>query len=412
MTDEKTDENNGHVNRDPLAHLVVLELASILAGPMTGMFLAELGARVIKVENPRTNGDPTRGWKLPSEPTDTDVSSYFSCANWGKESIAVDLTTQGGRELVHDLVRRCDIVIQSFKPGDDEKLALDYASLRHLNPQMIYAQITAYGPEDPRPGFDAIIQAESGFTYLNGESDGPPTKMPVALVDLLLAHQLKEALLLALLKRERTGEGSYIGTSLLKAATASLANQATNWLVGGEIPKRMGSEHPNIAPYGTIYTTRDGRELVLAVGTDRQFQAFAAAIDLPELAAEPRFASNRERVVHRDELNRRVRARIGEIDRAPLLKALESSKVPFGLVNDMREVFEQPQSQALVLDGVVGGVRIRGVRSAVWDGDIAPDRALTAPPIFNEHSQQVFDFIEYTPERIAELRDERAIPQA
>ncbi|MEJ2132141.1 MAG: CoA transferase, partial [Gammaproteobacteria bacterium] len=204
-----------------LEDFVVLELANILAGPMTGMFLAELGARVIKVENPRTGGDPTRGWKLPSEPADTDISSYFACANWGKESIAVDLTTQAGRSLVHDLIRRADIVVQSFKPGDDDKLALDYRRVRPLNPGMIYAQITAYGPEDSRPGFDAIIQAESGFTYLNGDPDGPPTKMPVALVDLLLAHQLKEALLLAILKRERTGEGSFIGTSLLKAATAS-----------------------------------------------------------------------------------------------------------------------------------------------------------------------------------------------
>ena len=159
---------NGEDHGEPLAGLVVLELANILAGPMTGMFLAELGARVIKVENPHTGGDPTRGWKLPSEPADTDVSSYFACANWGKESIAVDIATQGGRELVHDLVRRADIVIQSFKPGDDEKLSVDYASLEPLRPDMIYAQITAYGPADPRPGFGAIIQAESGFTYLNG----------------------------------------------------------------------------------------------------------------------------------------------------------------------------------------------------------------------------------------------------
>ena len=260
------------MSTDLLKDIVVLELANILAGPMTGMFLAELGARVIKVENPHTGGDPTRAWKLPSEPVDSDVSSYFACTNWGKESIAVDLATSGGRELVHELARRCDIVLQSFKPGDDVKLGLDYPTLRPLRPEMIYGQITAYGPEDPRPGFDAIIQAESGFTYLNGDPDGPPTKMPVALVDLLLAHQLKEALLLAILKRERTGEGSFISTSLLKAATASLANQATNWLVADQIPQRMGSEHPNIAPYGTLYRTLDEREVVIAVGTDRQFR--------------------------------------------------------------------------------------------------------------------------------------------
>lgn len=396
----------------PLEDIVVLELANILAGPMTGMFLAELGARVIKVENPRTGGDPTRGWKLPSEPADTDVSSYFACANWGKESIAVDLTTDGGRTLVYDLARRADIVVQSFKPGDDAKLGLDYARLRPLRPNMIYGQITAYGPQDPRPGFDAIIQAESGFTHLNGEPDGPPTKMPVALVDLLLAHQLKEALLLALLKRERTGEGSFITTSLLASAVASLANQATNWLVAGEIPQRMGSEHPNIAPYGAIYETRDGSGVVLAVGTDRQFRAFAEAIGRAELAEDPRFADNPARVAHRTELNQAVAERLARLEQSALVDALKRHKVPFGLVNDMRQVFEQPSTRGLVLEAQHHGRPVRGVRSAVWEGDFAPRRSLSPPPSLDENSKQVLDFIEYDAARIEDLRRQGAIPQA
>ena len=290
-------------------NFIVLELANILAGPITTMAFAELGARVIKVENPHTRGDATRGWKLTTEPVDTDISGYFSCANWGKESIACDFTCAAGREVVHALARRADIVVVSFKPGDEVKLALDYPTLHALNPRLIYGQVTAYGPSDPRPGFDAILQAEAGFTYLNGEPDGPPTKMPVALIDLLLAHQLKEGLLLALLKRERTGQGALVTTSLFEAGVASLANQATNYLVGGQVPRRMGSEHPNIVPYGSILTCADGREVVIAAATERQYRELVRALDLAELAEDPAYATGQQRVQQRDELLARIRAR-------------------------------------------------------------------------------------------------------
>ena len=223
---------------------LVVELANILAGPTTTMAFAELGARVIKVENPTTKGDATRGWKLASENRDTDICAYFASANWGKESIAIDFTKPAGLGVVQDLIRKADILIASFKPGDDKKLALDYEAAKEINPRIIYGQINAYGRDDPRPGFDAILQAEAGFTYLNGERDGPPTKMPVALVDLLASHQLKEGLLLALLKRERTGEGSFVSVSLLQAGVASLANQATNYLTANTIPERMGVRAP------------------------------------------------------------------------------------------------------------------------------------------------------------------------
>ena len=225
----------------PLAGIRVLELASILAGPITGQFLAELGAEVVKIENPATTGDPTRAWRLAGEDTDSSVSAYFSCANWGKRSLALDVADPAGREVIHRLAGTSDIVIASYKPGDDVKLGLDPATLLELEPSLIYGQISAYGRDDPRPGFDAIIQAESGFTFLNGEPDGPPTKMPVALVDLLAAHQLKEGILVALLQRERTGTGRHVHVSLLDAAIASLANQASNYLVAGVVPQRMGS---------------------------------------------------------------------------------------------------------------------------------------------------------------------------
>lgn len=264
--------------------LVVIELASVLAGPAVGMFFAELGARVIKVENSETMGDVTRSWRLSSEPKESDISSYFSSVNWGKQSIAVNATVPEGRRIVYDLVRNADIVIASYKPGDDKKLALDYDTLSGINSQLIYGHVTGYGKEDPRAGYDAILQAASGFTYLNSAPEGSPVKMPIALIDLLAAHQLKEALLLALIRRMESGGGAYIHTSLLQSGIASLANQAANWLVAGHIPERSGSDHPNIVPYGGTFKTRDERDVMLGVGNDQQFRKLCAVLGRPELA--------------------------------------------------------------------------------------------------------------------------------
>ena len=383
---------------------IVLELANILAGPTTTMAFAELGARVIKLENPHTGGDATRGWKLTSEARDTDISGYFTCANWGKESLACDFATDAGRAVVHALAARADIVVVSFKPGDEFKLGLDYATLAALNPRLIYGQITAYGADDPRPGFDAILQAEAGFTYLNGEADGGPTKMPVALIDLLLAHQLKQGLLLALLKRERTGQGSLVTTSLIEAGVASLANQATNYLVGGVVPRRMGSEHPNIVPYGSILTCADGREVVIAAATERQYRELVRAIDLPALAVDPAYATAQQRVARRDDLLRAIRARAAEFDGAELARRLEAAKVPYGFVNDMAAVFAQPGAQRLLLEAEQDGRRLRGVRSLAIGGDAAPRATPAAPPHFDQHREAILrDFLGLPPPEIARL---------
>ncbi|MEX2480260.1 MAG: CoA transferase [Gammaproteobacteria bacterium] len=370
-------------------NFIVLELANILAGPITTMAFAELGARVIKVENPHTGGDATRGWKLVSEPAEGDISGYFSCANWGKESLACDFTCAAGREVVYELVRRADIVVVSFKPGDETKLALDYATLSALNPRLIYGQVTAYGPDDPRPGFDAILQAEAGFTYLNGEPDGPPTKMPVALIDLLLAHQLKEGLLLALLKRERSGHGSLVTTSLFEAGIASLANQASNYLVGGSVPQRMGSEHPNIVPYGSILRCADGREVVIAAATERQYRELVRALDLSELADHPDYATGQRRVQHRDALLDRIRERAATLAADELAARLGTAKVPFGFVNDMAAVFAEPGAQRLLLTGERDGRRFTGVRTLAIGGDAAALQTPPPPPHFNQHAQTI-----------------------
>lgn len=273
-----------HIFKD----MLVLELASVLAGPSVGQFFAELGAQVLKVENAATRGDVTRNWKLASEPSGTDTPAYFCAANWGKASLALDLTQAAQLQQLYSLVQQADIVIASYKPGDAEKLQVGYDTLKNINPRLLYGHITGYGPHDTRAGYDAVVQAESGFMYLNGEAGGPPVKMPVALMDILTAHQLKEGLLVALLQRERTRQGQLVQVSLLQAAVSALANQATNYLVAGQEPQRMGSEHPNIVPYGSVYTGRCGKQLVLAIGDDRQFSRLCAILGAEEMALDPK----------------------------------------------------------------------------------------------------------------------------
>jgi len=396
----------------PLKDIKVLELANVLAGPSVGVALAELGATVIKVENLITNGDVTRTWKLTTEDPKTDISGYFSCVNWGKKSIALDLNKPEGLDVVYRLVKFCDIVLVSYKPGDAEKLKVDYKTLMQHNKSLIYAHITGYGLKNMRAGYDAIIQAESGFTYMNGEPDGQPVKMPVALMDLLAGHQLKEAILLALLNRERKGEGAYIETSLIKAGVAALANQATNWLVGNKIPERMGSEHPNIVPYGKIFYTRDGKPLVLAVGSDKQFAELCSILGKPELAADERFATNFNRVKNRTACNEAVQSLIAQFDRDPLLAELEKRSVPAGGVYNMKEVFEIPEVQELVMDGkTTSDMPIKGLRTVAFSmGENAKPMKLQAPPHYGEHTVSVLkEILGYSAEDINSLIEKKVV---
>lgn len=360
-------------------NLLVLELASVLAGPSVGQFFAELGATVIKLENAATQGDVTRTWKLVGEQPDADVSAYFAAANWGKQSIGLDITQPESLQAMHRLAAHADVVIASYKPGDAEKLRVDYHTLRQLQPRLVYGHITGYGPTDPRAGYDAVIQAESGFMYMNGAPDGPPTKMPVALMDVLAAHQLKEGILTALLRRERTGEGAYVQVSLLDAALSGLANQATNYLVAGHNPQRMGSDHPAIVPYGTVYTCQDGLPLVIAVGGDRQFRRLCQVLGRAELADEGRYAANSARVQHRAELNRLLQALIGKQKRADLLQRLQALHVPAGAVHSVAEALEQAQAKRMQLQQAKGGNGIRQV-AFVCDGMAADN--LSPPPAY------------------------------
>ncbi|MBW6480222.1 MAG: CoA transferase [Bacteroidales bacterium] len=392
--------------KTPLQGLKVLELASVLAGPSVGMFFAELGATVYKIENVTTHGDVTRKWKLPKEDADTDISGYFSSVNWGKSSFAVDLCQEEGLKIIYDLVAECDIVLVSYKPGDAEKLKVDYPTLKKYNEKLIYSHITGYGLQNPRAGFDAIIQAESGFTYMNGQPDGPPTKMPVALMDVLAAHHLKEAILLALYYREKTGKGQYIEASLFKAGVSSLANQATNWLVGKAIPQRMGSDHPNIVPYGTIFKTADGKEIVMAAGTDKQYQQLITALGRPDLATDCKFEKNHGRVIHKEEINGIIQELIVKYTRDEILEILQQKRIPAGGVFNMQEVFEVPEAEPMVLNGrYESGMEIKGVRSiAFTTTDEMSVEELSPPPHYGQHTREILSgVLKYDEKAINEL---------
>ncbi len=369
-----------------LKDLKVLELASVLAGPSVGQFLAELGADVIKVESLRTGGDVTRTWKSSLEKTD-DRSAYFSSVNWGKRSLAVDLTNQQGKDTIYKLVRKSDIVIASYKPGDAQKLGVDYDSIRALNPRIIYGQITGYGSEDERVGYDAVIQAEAGYMSMNGEPGGRSLRMPVAVIDILAAHHLKEGILLSLIHRMQTGEGRYVEVSLIQAGVSSLANQATNWLMTGLLPGKEGSSHPNIAPYGDSFTTSDGGELLLAVGNDKQFHDLCKILGLSEIPHSPHFINNQARVQNRQGLNKLIQEKISDWTSQSLVAALRDFKIPAGLIYNLQQVFSLKEAQALILQN---GSAF-GVRNYVGTSEPA---TLSPPPHFGEHTLSIINSLD------------------
>ena len=362
--------------------LKVLELASVLAGPSVGQFFAELGAEVIKVENTHTGGDVTRTWKVKNEETD-DRSSYFCSVNWGKKSIAVDLNRKEGKAIIYKLVEKSDIVIASYKSGDAEKLGVDYKTVSSLNSHLIYGQISGFGSSNPRVGYDAVIQAEAGFMFLNGEPDGPSLKMPVALMDILAAHHLKEGILLALLQKNQTGKGDFLEVSLLQAAVSSLANQAANWLVAGVTPQKQGSAHPNIAPYGDIFRTLEGHEILLAIGSDRQFTSLCKILNLD--GGNDMYRTNALRVGNRPALNQLLGQNIALLPLDTLVFELRAANIPYGIIKDMPAVFETPEVQRLLLQS---DDRI-GVRTYVGTTFRDGSSHFLPPPHLGEHSQEI-----------------------
>lgn len=330
------------------SNLKVIELAGVLAGPSVGVFFSELGAKVIKIENPKTGGDVTRNWKSEKEDSSNKESAYYWSVNTGKEILFLDITKENDLQKFYSLIKDADILITNFKKGDDAKLKVTCSELRTLNSQLIYASINGFGNESNRTAYDLILQAEAGFMLINGEPDSKPVKMPVALIDLLAGHQLKEAILIALLEREKTKKGSHISVSLFDSAVASLVNQATNWLIGGHLPQAIGSLHPNIAPYGELFSTKDYHTITFAIGSDKQFKSLCELLDVNELINDQKFNSNPNRVKNREELFEILNIEVEKMDFDTLYKKCLELEIPIGKLRNLKEVFELPEAQAML----------------------------------------------------------------
>jgi crotonobetainyl-CoA:carnitine CoA-transferase CaiB-like acyl-CoA transferase len=341
----------------PLRGIKVIETASVLAGPAVGMFFAELGAHVIKLENAKAGGDVTRKWKLPNEDPKSSISAYFSSVNYGKEHRYVDLGSAEGRVMLDELVAQTDVIITNHLAGDAEKLGLQRERLRSLNPTIIHGHVRGYAEDPSRPAYDVVLQAEIGYIGMTGTNADQLAKLPVAMIDILAAHQLKEGLLLALLQRERTGKGAYVEVSLEEAAFTGLINQASNWLMAKQVAKPIGTLHPNIAPYGELFTCADGNRLVLAVGSNEQFKALCGVLDLSDLVHDQHFSSNAKRVSNRNVLAQLLAPAIGGSDREMLLDKFANAQVPAGAVNTLDQALSSPIAERMTIAEMIDGVR-------------------------------------------------------
>jgi len=380
----------------PLAGLRVLELARILAGPWAGQVLADLGADVIKVER-KGAGDDTRGWGPPfveAKSGDHLGAAYFHAANRGKRSIELDFEDDEGRRIVKKLAARSDVLIENFKVGGLAKFGLDQASLRKDNPRLIYCSVTGFGQDGPyaaRAGYDLMAQGMGGIMDLTGSPDGDPQRVGVPVADIITGIYSVVGILSALHQREKTGKGAYIDTALVDTQVGVLSNQALNYLISGKIPKRAGNTHPNIVPY-QVFPVADGR-VIVATGNDRQYQKFCAALGASQLGEDPAYRTNTDRLAKRDELIGKLSALTRELKRDELLDKLEAVQVPAGPINNLAQVFADPQVKHrrmqldLPSDAAKGG-KIPGVRTPiVMDGD--PMASPRPAPRLGEHTAEI-----------------------
>lgn len=382
-----------------LSHLRVLDLSRVLAGPWAGQILADLGAEVIKVERPG-NGDDTRAWGPPflKDPRgeNTSEAAYYLSANRNKQSVTIDFTQPEGQRLVRELAAKSDIFIENFKVGGLKAYGLDYDSLQLENPRLIYCSITGFGQTGPyakRAGYDFMIQGLGGLMSLTGRAEGEdgggPVKVGVALTDILTGLYSTSAILAALAHRDQGGVGQHIDMALLDVQVACLANQAMNYLTTGVSPRRLGNAHPNIVPYQD-FPTADG-DFILTVGNDSQFRKFAEVAGQPQWAVDPRFATNKQRVAHRAELIPLIRQATVFKTTAEWVMALEGAGVPCGPINDVAQVFADPQVQfrglQVHLPHALGGT-VPQVASPIRLS-ATPVEYRRAPPLLGEHTWEV-----------------------
>ncbi|UST53172.1 CoA transferase [Comamonadaceae bacterium OTU4NAUVB1] len=406
-------------SQGPLSHVKVLDLSRILAAPWASQILADLGAEVVKVERPGA-GDDTRTWGPPflkdAEGRDTKEAGYYLAVNRGKRSITVNLDSPEGQEIVRALAMRADIVLENYKAGTLARYGLDEASLRRLNPRLIYCSVTGFGQTGPRrdqPAYDFLIQAMGGLMSVTGEKDGRPgggpQKVGVPIVDLMTGMYTAVSVLAALARRNECGVGDAIDIAMLDVQVATLSNQAMNFLVSGKVPGRNGNAHPNIQPQD-VYACADG-DVILVVGNDGQFARLCGVLGHPEWRTDERYATNAQRVRNIAGLSAALREAFAGWERAALIAALDAAGVPCGPINDVAEVFEEPQVKARGLLRHVphpAGVDVPQVGSPMRFAE-APLRVPAAPPLLGQHSDDILDELGYGAARIAALRAAGAI---
>jgi len=392
--------------RTPLEGITVLDLTRVLSGPYCTMLLADMGARVIKIEQPG-KGDDTRGWGPPFL---NGESAYFLSVNRNKESVTIDFKHPEGRALLNRLVDRCDVLVENFRPGTLAKLGLDYASLSTRHPQLVYCSVSGFGQTGPRrqeSGYDAVIQAEGGLMSITGAADGPPFRLGVAIADIVSGMFAAYGISLALLSRERSGRGQEVDIAMLDAVSALLTYQAGAYFASGHVPRRLGNRHPSIVPYET-FAASDG-DFVLAVGNDDLWKTFCEVADLD---FGDRFATNRQRVMGYDTLRPLIASRLETQTRQYWIDRLTAAGVPCGSVRDIGELFGDPQLRARdmvasVQHETIGSMEVLGVPVKL---SATPGSVRTPPPRLGEHTAAVLAHdLGLGADAIATLREQRAI---
>ena len=385
-----------------LAGLKVLDLSRILAGPTCTQLLGDLGADVVKVENPKTGGDDTRTWGPPfvksANGQDTDLSAYFMSANRNKRSVAVDLSTEDGQRIVKALASEADVVIENFKPGALTKFGLDHATLLAAHPRLVYCSISGFGQTGPnasKPGYDLMAQGYGGVMSLTGEPGGQPMKVGIGIADVMCGMYAAVGILAALRHRDATGEGQHIDLALVDSQIAWLINEGVNYLTSGAVPQRRGNGHPNIVPY-QVYAAADGH-VILAVGNDSQFARFADWLGHPELAEDQRFATNPARLANRDVLNATIEPIMSMRSMAQITAGLEAIKVPVGPVNTLDQVFASDQVAArdmqIDMDSAAGPVHLIGNPLKLSKTPVTYRRA---PPTCGQDTEEVLAALKAT----------------
>jgi crotonobetainyl-CoA:carnitine CoA-transferase CaiB-like acyl-CoA transferase len=392
----------------PLSGFVIVDLTRVLSGPYCTMVLADLGARVIKVEHPG-KGDDTRHWGPPFLGKE---SAYFLSINRNKESVTCDFKPAEGREVLDRLIARADVFVENFRPGTIDRAGFGWDVMHQRYPRLVYASISGYGQSGPRrdeAGYDAVMQAEGGLMSVTGDPDRPGYRLGVAITDMVAGLYCAQGITAALLARERSGHGQRVDIGMLDTTAALLTYQAANWFATGKIPPRQGNRHATIAPYET-FTTLDG-EIVIAVGNDEAWKRFCPAVGLPELANDPRFTTNKDRMEHYDAMRPPIDRAFRTATCADWIARLNAAGVANGEVRDIGQMLNDPQLAArdmveTLMHPTVGATRVIGAPIKLSD---TPASVRTAPPVLGQHTESVLAEIGYSAEAINDLRSRRVV---